>query len=162
MPDYYAVLSGPAFSVSYCVAGLFGGMMVDKVNRKTLLAATCLLWSLSTITSGLTSNFLVFAAMRFTLGMCLSITDPCSYSILGEYFPKRMRSTSNSIMNTASYLGAGVSSLLVILISKVGWRQSYFCVGALGVVLSILTFLLVKEPERGFQVRLEAEKKLQQ
>jgi hypothetical protein len=32
--DNYSLLSGPAFSVSYSVAGIFMGLMVDKVNRK--------------------------------------------------------------------------------------------------------------------------------
>jgi MFS family permease len=50
----YSLLSGPAFSISYSIAGIFMGLLVDKVNRKTLLAMACIGWSLTSIVSGTT------------------------------------------------------------------------------------------------------------
>jgi MFS family permease len=55
--------------------------------------------------------------MRFITGMCVSATEPASFSILGDYFPKRLRTTANSLMNTASYLGSGISSLIVLAVT---------------------------------------------
>lgn len=55
--------------------------------------------------------------MRFVTGACVSATDPAAFSILGDYFPKRLRSTANSLMNTGSYLGAGFSSLIVLMVA---------------------------------------------
>lgn len=113
----YSLLSGPAFSISYSVAGIFMGLAVDKVNRKQLLAFACIMWSITSIISGSTSSFLVLCLMRFFTGMCVSATEPASFSILGDYFPKRLRTTANSLMNTASYLGSGISSLIVLYVS---------------------------------------------
>jgi MFS family permease len=72
----YGLLSGPAFSTSYCIAGLFGGALVDRFNRKTLLGLVSIIWSLSSVVSGSTNSFLVLCLMRFVCGMCVSITDP--------------------------------------------------------------------------------------
>mmetsp|Transcript_38 Transcript_38/g.69 ORF Transcript_38/g.69 Transcript_38/m.69 type:complete len:197 (-) Transcript_38:109-699(-) len=158
----YGLLSGPAFSISYCIAGLFMGILVDKVNRKTLVSTACIVWSLSTILSGFTDSFYVLCLMRFVLGMSVSCTDPAAYSILGDYFPKRLRSTSNSIMNTANYIGAGISSLIVLVVAKFGWRFSYQLVGGMGLVFGLLNLFLVREPERGIQTKLEVQAKLRE
>ena len=121
----YGLLSGPAFSVSFSFAGLFMGILLNSVNRKNLLVISCLVWSIASIISGSTSSFAVLCLMRFVTGACVSATDPAAFSILGDYFPKNMRSTANSLMNTGSYLGAGFSSLLVLAVSNFGWRASY-------------------------------------
>lgn len=115
--DNYSLLSGPAFSISYSIAGIFMGLLVDKVNRKTLLSIACLVWSLTSIVSGSTNSFMILCLMRFITGMCVSATDPACYSILGDYFPKRLRTTANSVMNTGHYLGSGVASLIVLIIA---------------------------------------------
>jgi MFS family permease len=75
------------------------------------------MWSITSIISGSTSSFLVLCIMRFITGMCVSATEPASFSILGDYFPKRLRTTANSLMNTASYLGSGISSLIVLAVT---------------------------------------------
>ena len=112
----YGLLSGPAFSVSYAISGIFIGIIVDKANRKTLLSVACLLWGLTSLVTAQTSSFAVLCLMRFILGMCVSATEPTAFSILGDYFPKRFRTTANSLMNTANYIGYGLSTLLILCI----------------------------------------------
>lgn len=91
-------------------------MLVDKSNRKMLLAGAALAWSLSSLVTGTTSSFFIVYIMRFITGAAVSCTEPAAFSILGDYFPKRLRTTANSIMNTATYLGAGLSSLIVLIV----------------------------------------------
>ena len=92
--------------------------------------------------------------MRFITGMCVSATEPAAFSILGDYFPKRLRTTANSVMNTATYVGSGLASLIVLIVAQYGWRSAYYGVGAASLVLGISAFLFVKEPERGIQLKL--------
>lgn len=73
-----------------------------------------------------------------------------------------MRTTANSLLNTAHYIGAGLISLSVLVIQKYGWRNCYRLVGGMGIVLSALTFFLVKEPERGRQIRILMQNKLRE
>ena len=150
MVAQYSLLSGPAYSVSYAFAGIFMGMLVDNANRKMLLAGACLAWSLSSLITGTTSSFLIVYMMRFITGMAVSATEPAAFSILGDYFPKRLRTTANSIMNTSSYLGSGLSSLIVLIVAQYGWRAAYQGVGVVGSLMAILMFFVIREPERGF------------
>ena len=116
MAANYGLLSGPAFSVSYAVAGIFMGILVDKMSRKNLLVGAVLIWSMSTMISSSTSSFAVLFAMRFILGMFVSATEPAGYSILGDYFPRNVRTTANSILGTGAVLGSGVASLLILIV----------------------------------------------
>ena len=150
MADQYSLLSGPAYSVSYAFAGIFMGMMVDKVNRKMLLAGACLAWGLSSLITGTTNSFLIVYMMRFITGMAVSATEPAAFSILGDYFPRRLRTTANSVMNTATYLGSGLSSLIVLIVTQYGWRAAYQGVGIVGSIIALLAFFVIREPERGF------------
>jgi len=126
------------------------GILADKINRKNLMILVCLCWSITSIVSGSTNSIIVLCLMRFILGICVSATEPASYSILGDYFPKRFRTTANAFMNTASYLGAGLSSLIVLIVANYGWRVSYISVGLMGIFIAFAGFLFIKEPERGF------------
>ena len=133
------------------------GILVDKINRKNLMILVCLCWSITSIISGSTNSIIVLCLMRFILGICVSATEPASYSILGDYFPKRYRTTANAFMNTASYLGAGLSSLIVLIVSNYGWRVSYISVGLMGILIAAAGLLFIKEPERGFQLQFVFE-----
>lgn len=115
---------------------------------------------MTSLVTAQTSSFAVLCLMRFILGMCVSATEPTAFSILGDYFPKRLRTTANSLMNTANYIGYGLSTLIILLIQKFGWRQSYTLIGSAGIIISVLGFLVIKEPERGIQIRLAYEAKL--
>lgn len=133
------------------------GILVDKINRKNLMILVCLCWSITSIISGSTNSIIVLCLMRFILGICVSATEPASYSILGDYFPKRYRTTANAFMNTASYLGAGLSSLIVLIVANYGWRVSYISVGLMGILIAAAGLLFIKEPERGFQLQFVFE-----
>ena len=134
-----------------------------ETYRKNLLVGSCLIWSLASIISGSTESFWILCAMRFITGACVSATDPAAYSILGDYFPRNMRSTANSLLNTGHYLGAGFASLIVLAVSQFGWRASYIYLGIFSALAGIFTFFTVKEPERGIQLKLAyQEQKLKQ
>jgi MFS family permease len=81
--------------------------------------------------------------------MLNSSSNPLSFSIIADYFPPDKRATANSIIQAGNYIGVGVSSLSILLISKFGWRYCYGIMAAVGIAFGVMTGVLVKEPERG-------------
>jgi MFS family permease len=146
---YYGLIASILFSTSYSTFGVFAGDFSSKVNRKVLLGLSCILWSATSLGVGLVNSFFVFCLMRFLLGVFCSSIGPANYSLIADYFPPSYRSTANAIENAGVYVGAGLSSLCVILIGMFGWRGMYMVCGSIGVVLGLLTLVLVKEPKRG-------------
>jgi MFS family permease len=118
LKDYYGVLSGLAFTGSFAVAGIFAGVISDKVNRKIFIAICCVLWSACTFFTGLLDSFALLFVFRFLLGLFESAFNPCAYSIIADYFPPSHRGTANSILNLGIYFGGALSSLATLLIKS--------------------------------------------
>jgi MFS family permease len=155
MAANYGLLSGPAFSLSYAFAGIFMGLLVDKVNRKKLLLGSMFIWSMSTVISGTTNSFGVLFLMRFILGLFVSATEPAGYSLLGDFFPRKVRTTANSAIGIGGYMGGGLSSLQVVVIAAFGWRGAYLFNGGVGIAVAALGLILLREPEKGMLQKLE-------
>ena len=131
------------------------GLLVDKFNRKNLLAGACIIWSLTQIISGSTSSFAVLVGMRFILGLFVSVVEPAAFSLMGDYFPPAVRTFANSIIGTGAYVGNAAGAQLVNVTNSFGWRAAYWTKGGLGVLIGILSFLLIKEPKRGLMQEVE-------
>lgn len=108
-----------------------------------------ILWSATSYFAGAFNSFYIFCAMRFLLGAFESACNPASYSLISDYFPVAYRSTANAIETAGSYVGGGLSSLCVILISMYGWRAMYKITGIAGIIMGIFSLIVLKEPKRG-------------
>ena len=146
---WYGLLQGLIYTLPYASAGLIVGKMSDNVNRSVLLGTVVILASLTMGISGFVNSFAVLALMRIFHGMMNSATNPLSFSIICDYFPPDMRATANSIIQAGNYIGVGVSSLSILLISKYGWRTCYGMMAASGVILGLGAIAFIREPERG-------------
>ena len=62
-------------------------MAIDKFNRKNLLSAACLVWSISSFVTGSVSSIAVVGLMRVMLGMSVSFYEPASYSLVADIYP---------------------------------------------------------------------------
>jgi MFS family permease len=122
---FYGLLSGAGFSISYAIAGVLWGIAADKYNRKRIITAACFGWSITSFFTGSVDSLAVLAIMRFFLGICQSAFLPSSFSIVQDYFPSNKLAVANSMITAAPLLGAGLSSLSVLLIAKTGWRACY-------------------------------------
>lgn len=147
--SYYGLLSGIAFAASYSICGIFAGVLSDKVNRKILIAVACVLWSTCTLLTGLIDSFAVLFVMRFLLGFFESAFNPCAYGIIADYFHPDYRTTANSIFNLGIYLGGALSSLSILMISNLGWRNTFKIIGFIGIGSGVAGFFFIAEPKRG-------------
>lgn len=148
MNQYYGLLSGAGFSLSYAFFGLLWGQAADKYSRKWIVAMACIGWSLTSIFTGSINSFAVLAIMRFLLGATQAACEPASFSLIADYFPSNKVSTATSILTAAPYLGSGLSSLSVIMIAALGWRACFGFMGSIGVLFGALGLLFMKEPKR--------------
>jgi len=155
-------LAGLIYTLPYASFGLIAGKISDQVNRKFFLGIVVMLASLTMGVSAFTTSFAVFGAMRVIHGMMNSASNPLSFSLIADYFPPERRATANSIIQAGNYIGVGVSSLSILLISSYGWKIAYGIMAAAGLAFGVGTMLFVKEPERGqFLTKAEKEKEAQ-
>jgi MFS family permease len=138
-------LYGTAFAVLFAVVGVPMGRLTDAMSRTHLMAAGVALWSVMTMVSGLAANFAQLSAARIGVGVGEATANPCSHSLITDYFSRRRRATALSIYLAGSAVGTGGSLILGGQILK-HWAGVCGAVGACGVANWQAAFLLVGAP----------------
>ncbi|MDD9853026.1 MAG: MFS transporter [Deltaproteobacteria bacterium] len=155
-------LYGTAFAVFYAVFGIPLGRLADVWVRKNLIAIGLAFWSLMTALSGLARSFAALGAYRIGVGVGESSATPAAFSMLGDWFPPRLRATALALYSSGVYVGAGLGILLggwVVdgwnelypqnpPLGLAGWHIAFFVVGLPGLLMAFWVWSL-REPLRG-------------
>lgn len=145
----FGLLTGSIFVFFYSIMGLFMGALADRVHRPRLIVAGLVLWSVLTAVSGMAKSFVQIGVARLFIGVGESAMAPSALSMISDLYPKAKRGTATAIYYLGVPLGAGGSFIVAgVLGPMIGWRNCFFVLGGIGVVLA-LVLLLVKDPERG-------------
>jgi len=144
------LLTGLYFVVVYTITGLVIGTLADKFNRPKIIATGLLIWSSLTAVSGAARHFWHLAAARLFVGAGEAALTPASMSMLSDTFPPQKRGLVTGAYCAGIPLGAGGSLLVAGSIGTVlGWRMCFYILGGVGVVVSGLLALMLKDAPRG-------------
>ncbi len=160
--DQLGFLYGTAFGVFYALFGIPLGKLADSWHRVRLMSLGLAIWSAMTAFSGFAKNFATLSFARIGVGIGEATASPSAYSLISDYFPKKMRATALAIYSSGLYLGGGVSLLIGGKIVEwwnaaypvdapfglAGWQAAFIIVGLPGLLLAMLVFTL-REPLRG-------------
>jgi MFS family permease len=132
------------------------GLLVDRIHRIPILAASILLWSITTLLGAFAHSYSTLLLTRVGLGAVAATAGPAIASLTGDYFPSRERGRiygyilSGEIAGTAA--GFVVSGTLA---SAFSWRVAFFVLALPGFFLARSLWRTVPEPLRGGQSRLQ-------
>lgn len=155
-------LYGTAFAIFYALFGIPLGRLADRWSRKRLLAIGLTLWSSMTVLSGFARNGVMLSVARIGVGIGEATASPCAYSLIADWFPRRMKATALAIYSSGLFVGSGLSLILGAAIVErwnraypdggsmglAGWQVAFIAVGLPGLVLA-LWVLSLREPVRG-------------
>lgn len=155
-------LYGTAFGVFYSLFGIPLGRLADSWHRVRLMTIGLGLWSTMTALSGLSSSGAHLAAARIGVGVGEATASPSAYSLISDWFPKKLRATALSIYSAGIYVGGGCSLFIGGLIVQnwnraypgggpfglVGWQAAFLAVGLPGLLVAVWIATL-REPVRG-------------
>ena len=146
----FGLLTGFAFIVFYAVMGLFMGALADRLHRPRLIAAGLALWSLLTAASGAARNFATLAVPRMLIGVGESALTPASMSLITDRFPSRLLGFAAGFYYMGVPIGVGCSLLVAgYLGPAIGWRNCFYLLGAVGLVLAVVLLFVKEVPRRG-------------
>ncbi len=144
-----AALGSTSFVLFYTLLGVPFGRMADRVNRKRMIAAGLVTWSVFSGLTGLASDFWSIFLCRVMVGVGEATLGPAATSLLSDLFPKERRGTVQSIYSAGIPLGAAAAFFVgAHLGQELGWRWAFYLLGFPGVLLAMLV-LLIAEPARG-------------
>lgn len=159
-----SLLQGMAFAVFYCTLGLPLGRLADRGNRKVIIAIGIVVWSLMTAACGLASTFSALLIARVGVAVGEAALSPAAYSMLGDTFPPDKLARAIYVFSMGVTIGGGMAYLIggsvIELISSAGavqlplvgavrpWQATFFIVGLPGLLLGLLVWFTVQEPDR--------------
>ncbi len=125
------------------------GYLCDRFSRAKLLSAAAFIWGASTWLSAIAPTYSTFLVTRSSTGIDDS-SYPGLYSLIADYFPPKARGKVYGLLQIAMPMGYLIGMVMALVLGGViGWRSIFYITGSLGVLMAIVIFFGVKEPERG-------------
>jgi len=145
-----AFLTGVALALFYVTIGIPIALLADKANRRNILAIALALWSAMTAVCGLAQNYWQLLLARFGVGIGEAGGTPPATSILADKFPASKRPMALTIFALGACLGAWLGSSVAGGVADTGgWRAAFLALGIPGLVVALIVWLTVREPQRG-------------
>jgi MFS family permease len=164
------LLQGVSFALFYAVIGLPAGWAVDRYSRRWIIFLGVAIWSASTMWCGMTRSFTTLALSRAGIGAGEATLAPATFSLIPEWFSKSRLATATGVYYLGSALGSSLALLLggltlgavkhwgAVSLPVIGriesWQTAFLVLGAPGIVLGLLIFLVRENTGRR---RLEQE-----
>ena len=172
------VIQGLAFALFYSIFVIPIGWAADRFNRKYMLTFGTAMWSLFTAGCGLVRSFGGLFGMRVGVGIGEAALNPCTASLIGDYFEPRTRPKAFGVYTMATAFGTGLTYIFGgLLIAFTGafadqvamfnmpflgeipaWQAVFIIIGLAGLIPALMMGLTVREPARKEIAKDKSEK----
>jgi MFS family permease len=124
--------------------------LIDRGNRRNIIAVCLILWSAMTAFCGLSKNYVQLLIGRIGVGVGEAGGTPGANSIISDYFPAAKRPMALTIFSLGAPIGAWLGADIAGIINDAyNWRTVFLVLGVPGVLVGLLIFFTIKEPRRG-------------
>ncbi|KAF5270565.1 hypothetical protein FQR65_LT05463 [Abscondita terminalis] len=143
--DQYYVLS--SFYWAYVLAHPFSGFWVQKYGSKKIFGWSSLIASICILCIPFTSHihYMCVVFVQFVHGFAQGFTWTAIYAVISVWIPINERSRFVTSFQ-GSKIGVSVAYLMSgFITSKFGWPYVFYCIGTLGVLSSMMWYLLMHD-----------------
>lgn len=140
----FSLLLGMGFVGVFVLAGLPIATLLDRGNRKWILASAVLFWCLSTVAAGFAQSFATLLIARCGVAIGEATLMPAAVSMISDLFPQNRRRIATSVFMAANILAATgaylIGGIMIEAFDHIGawnglpsWRLVLITVSLLGV-----------------------------
>jgi MFS family permease len=157
------VTAAATFYLAGAVLGaILFGYLTDRLGRKKLFLVTLATYSIATIASAFSWNYLSFSIFRFLTGCGIGGEYSAINSAVDELIPGKVRGTVDLVVNGTYWVGATLGSVASIFLlhghffsAASGWRYAFGIGGTLGAAVLVLRLFVPESPRwlmlRGYE-----------
>lgn len=143
----YGIFIGYGFALSFAVGSLIAGQTCDRHPRVAVISIAIITWSVAMSMQASAHTFIFLFICRCIIGLAQAFAIPAAISIIVDYFGDR-HGAASVLLAAGVYLGSGLASFSVLLAENVGWRWVVLLSGLSGIVVALLLYCTVREPDR--------------
>ena len=134
-----------AFGLGYAVTTFLGGIWVDKLKPKVILAVAVIFWAISMFSTALATGFILLFLSRIILGLAEGPNFPALTRAVADWLPaqERVKALSYALIAVplALAIGGPIVSQLIIYLT---WRGMFEILGTLALLWLPLWFVFFK------------------
>jgi MFS family permease len=137
-----------AFKWIYALLSPVGGYLADRGSRRHVIAASLLIWSAVTWSTGHVESFHLLVLTRALMGVSEAFYIPAALALIADFHRGATRSRAIGLHQMGIYAGIilGGFAGYVADSPSLGWRWAFSVCGTVGVVYSLPLFTLLKNP----------------
>ncbi len=134
--------------LAYTVMQIPTGLILDRVSVKKIIVSSFALFSLGLITFVSSSNYTCAAISQLILGATSSFALVMIMKVTNDYFPREKVAIVSGLAMSAGGLGPIISNPLMARLSlNFQWQNIVICCGLLGILCSVVVFMMIKEKD---------------
>lgn len=134
------------FFYAYTAMQIPAGLLLDRFGPRILLTVSVGICAIATLLFGVTHSVAVLSFSRFMVGFVSSFAYIGALLLATRWLPAKYFALVAGLVQAMGCLGAIISEAPVAFLAEhFGWRQSLYWSGALGVVLTILFWLIIRD-----------------
>jgi MFS family permease len=138
-----------AWSLSFAVAQIPIGLLIDRLGPGMLLGVSLVLWSAAVAAGGFAGNYRQLLGARALLGVTESPAYPTAVRVTSNWFQIRDRGTPTGVFNMGANVGTAIAPpALTALMLLFGWRSMFIFMGIVGVVAAAVWLWLYRDPSQ--------------
>lgn len=150
-----ASLIASAGFLGMAVGASLGGLLADRIGRRSVFAVTLLVYGLATGASALVGGVAALLVLRFIVGLGLGAELPVASTYVSELAPARIRGRVIVILEAfwaVGWTAAALIGFFVIPASEDGWRWA-FALGAVPAAYALVVRWGLPESARWLERR---------
>jgi predicted MFS family arabinose efflux permease len=138
-----------ALAITWAISTLVFGAVSDRVGRRIVLIPAVLSFSLLSWCSGLVHNFHQLLWTRALMGVAEGPCWSVMHALLEQSsHPSRRGRNVGAVISATALVGLTVGPILSTQVAvRFGWRLAFFVAGIPGLVMALLIWKFVREPE---------------
>lgn len=138
---------GSLFLVGWALGGFILGWLGDRWGRVHIFTASLFIFGLFTLAVKWTPSWYMLVVFRFLAGMGIGATMVLSAVLVAEIWGDRSKGRAISLSIVAAGFPIGIIGSGALSYITPEWRSA-FLVGLLPLLLALLSYLILKEPDQ--------------
>lgn len=135
--------------ITLAIFAFIGGFLGDNIGPRIVAGLGVTLLTISGVLRAISPNFSILLILNLVVGIGWGLVFPNLPKLVKLWFPDRLVGTATGIYSTGVFVGGTLALSLtipVVLPLMKSWRGTFYFWGAIAGVITIVWWILVREP----------------